>query len=135
VTFWLRTVSQQRPRAVWFAFGTGIICCLAVTIFVLAPVLSLIGTGLAFVPFIQLPVAQIVAATLGGYAFVLGLLALTGLSRNGALSWILTIVATMSCLTVSIYPLFAVAFAAVDNAGDAIPWIVDWITRIRDGIP
>ncbi|MBG6215448.1 MULTISPECIES: hypothetical protein [unclassified Cryobacterium] len=105
------------------------------TILVLVPVLSLIRTGLGFAPFMRLPVAQIDVATVGGYALVLGLLALTGLSRNGAWSWILTIVATISCLTVSIYPLFAVAFAAVDNAGDAIPWIVDWITRIRDGIP
>ncbi|MDJ0337913.1 hypothetical protein [Cryobacterium sp. PH31-O1] len=133
MTYWLRAVSRLRPRVVWFALGTGIFCCIAVTALILAPVLSLIGTGLAFAPFVQVPVTQIIIATIGGYILVLGLLTLTGLSRNGALSWFLASTATLLCLIVSLYPLFAVAFAAVDNAGNAIPWILDWIARIRGG--
>ncbi|WP_165068777.1 hypothetical protein [Marisediminicola senii] len=132
---WLaRDVYRRRNRGVWFALGAGVFGVVGVLVVVLLPVLALVGSSASFAPVIAIPYGRITLVIVGGYALALGLLALAGLSKYGALSWIAAIAAVTSSLIVSVYPLFAVAFTAVDTAGDVIPWILDLINDVRAGI-
>lgn len=134
MTWLVRDIYRQRSRTVWAALGTAIFGVLVIIAVILLPVLALIGSSASFAPIIAIPFTRITLVIIGGYALTAGLLILTGLSKYGVLSWVSAIAAIITSLITSIYPLFAIAFTAVDRAGDAIPWILDLISHMRNTI-
>ena len=123
--------SRPRPRAVWAAAITGVVLVLLIVVGILLPILGLIGAADgATVGALNVPVGSIAVALLIGY--VLSLLLLFGAvrSRNGALSWVLSVAAVISALLVSLWPILAVAIAGVDQASDIVPFIQDLIARV-----
>lgn len=127
-----RSFPRPRPRSTWIALATGIIGCLVVFGGVLLPVLGLIGTGVPFAPFVEVPVIRIGVAVIGGYALAAGLLAVAAISRSGAVSWVSSVAAVIAALVVSLYPLLAVGLAASGEVGDAIPRVLEWIGRVTN---
>ena len=130
-----RTTStgRRRPRAVWVAVATGSALVVVTVAAVLIPILTLIGTADgATVGALDVPVGAIVIALLIGYGLALVLLLIAARVRNGPLAWILAVSAVVSTLVVSVWPLFAVAAAGVDQASDIIPFIQDLIHRVTN---
>lgn len=130
-----RTTStgRRRPRAVWVAVATGSALVVVTVAAVLIPILTLIGTADgATVGALDVPVGAIVIALLIGYGLALVLLLIAARVRNGPLAWILAVSAVVSTLAVSVWPLFAVAAAGVDQASDIIPFIQDLIHRVTN---
>jgi hypothetical protein len=121
---------RPRPTAVWAALITGVVLCVSVVVFVLLPVLGLIGAADgSTVGALNVPVGSIAAALIIGLGLALVLLALIFATRNGAIAWVLSVAAVISTLSVSVWPLVATAFAAVGQAGDVIPFIQGLIER------
>lgn len=115
---------RPRPAAVWAALVTGVVLCVSTVVFVLLPVLGVIGAADgSTVGALDVPVGSIAAALVTGVGLALVLLALIVATRNGAVAWVLAVAAMISTLVVSVWPLVATAFAAVGQAGDVIPFI------------
>jgi len=115
---------RPRPAAVWAALVTGAVLCVSTVVFVLLPVLGLIGAADgSTVGALDVPVGSIAVALVIGLGLALVLLALIVATRNGAVAWVLAVAAVISTLVVSVWPLVATAFAAVGQAGDVIPFI------------
>jgi hypothetical protein len=126
---------RHRPRSVWFALGTGVIVTLVVSTVVLVPVIGLVTSAAAAAPFVHFPVGGMIATVIGGYALAAGFLALILRIRRGALAWICSVAAVIAALIVSIYPLGASAVAAADQAGEAIPTVVEWVGQLQQLLP
>ena len=129
-----RGITFHRTRGVWIAFLSGLLGCVAITLLLLAPLLSLIGTSATVIPVVAIPVARITVALIGGFALSAGLLTLSLVSRSAVLSWILATIAVALVLAVSLYPAVAVALVAVDSVGEVIPFITEWIDRIQNPV-
>ncbi|MGK9148492.1 hypothetical protein KXS11_12770 [Plantibacter flavus] len=122
---------RARPRAVWAAALTGLLFVLLVVMGVLLPILGLIGAADgATVGVLDVPVGSIAGALLIGYVLASLFLFLSFRSRNGAVSWVLSVAAVVSALLVSLWPIVAVAIAGVDQSQDIIPFIQDLIARV-----
>ena len=115
---------EHRPRAVWFALGTGLLVCLTIFGFVLLPLLGLLG-GIAAgtVGVVRIPFGTITVVAFAGFALAAGLLALIIRVRQGWLAWILAVAAAIAALIVSLYPAVASVLAGVTRVENAIPWI------------
>lgn len=121
----------RRPRAVWAALITGVVLCVAIVAGILLPVLGLIGAADATtIGALRVPVGAITASIVISYLIGLGFLALTFVSRIGALAWITAVAAVIATLVGSIWPLVATAFASVGQVQDVIPFIQDLIGQI-----
>lgn len=122
---------RPRPRAVWAAAITGVVLVFLVVVAVLVPILGLIGAADgATAGALDVPVGGIVGALVMGYVLALVLLLGCVRSRNGALSWVLSVAAVISALLVSLWPLLAVAIAGVDQASDIVPFIQGLIAKV-----
>ena len=122
---------RPRPAAVWAALVTGAVLCVSSVVFVLLPVLGLIGAADgSTVGALDVPVGSIAVALVIGLGLALVLLALIAATRNGAVARILAVAAVTSTLVVSLWPLVATAFAAVGQAGDVIPFIQGLIEQV-----
>lgn len=122
---------RPRPAAVWAALVTGAVLCVSTVVFVLLPVLGLIGAADgSTVGALDVPVGSIAVALVIGLGLALVLLALIVATRNGAVAWVLAVGAVISTLVVSLWPLVATAFAAVGQAGDVIPFIQGLIEQV-----
>ena len=122
---------RPRPAAVWAALVTGAVLCVSSVVFVLLPVLGLIGAADgSTVGALDVPVGSIAVALVIGLGLALVLLALIVATRNGAVAWVLAVGAVISTLVVSLWPLVATAFAAVGQAGDVIPFIQGLIEQV-----
>jgi hypothetical protein len=126
---------RHRPRSVWFALGTGVIVTLVVSTVVLVPVIGLVTSAAAAAPFVHFPVGGMIATVVGGYALAAGFRALILRIRRGALAWSCSVAAVIAALIVSIYPLGASAVAAADQAGEAIPTVVEWVGQLQQLLP
>ncbi|KZX20220.1 hypothetical protein [Rathayibacter tanaceti] len=123
--------ARRRPRAAWAALATGVVLCVVVVVAVLLPVLGLIGAADGSTAgALDVPVGAIVFSIVVGYAVGLAFLGLALLSRNAPLAWVFAVAAVVATLVGSVWPLFATAFASVDQARDAIPFIQDLIARV-----
>ena len=122
---------RPRPAAVWAALVTGAVLCVSTVVFVLLPVLGLIGAADGSTAgALDVPVGSIAVALVIGLGLALVLLALIVATRNGAVAWVLAVAAVISTLVVSLWPLVATAFAAVGQAGDVIPFIKGLIEQV-----
>jgi hypothetical protein len=122
---------HPRPAAVWAALVTGAVLCVSSVVFVLLPVLGLIGAADgSTVGALDVPVGSIAVALVTGLGLALVLLALIVATRNGAVAWVLAVAAVISTLVVSLWPLVATAFAAVGQAGDVIPFTQGLIEQV-----
>ena len=122
---------RPRPAAVWAALVTGAVLCVSTVVFVLLPVLGLIGAADgSTVGALDVPVGSIAVTLVIGLGLALVLLALIVATRNGAVAWVLAVAAVISTLVVSLWPLVATAFAAVGQAGDVIPFIQGLIEQV-----
>lgn len=122
---------RPRPAAVWAALVTGAVLCVSTVVFVLLPVLGLIGAADgSTVGALDVPVGSIAAALVIGLGLALVWLALIVATRNGAVAWVLAVGAVISTVVVSLWPLVATAFAAVGQAGDVIPFIQGLIEQV-----
>ena len=122
---------RPRPAAVWAALVTGAVLCVSSVVFVLLPVLGLIGAADgSTVGALDVPVGSIAVALVIGLGLALVLLALIVATRNGAVAWVLAVAAVISTVVVSLWPLVATAFAAVGQAGDVIPFIQGLIEQV-----
>ncbi|SMG19483.1 hypothetical protein [Agreia pratensis] len=126
---------KHRPRSVWFALGAGVIVTVIVATVVLVPVIGLVASAAASAPLVDFPVGAMIVTVVGGYALAAGFLALILRIRRGALAWICSVAAVIAALIVSLYPLAAGAIAAADQAGEAIPTIVEWVGRLQQLLP
>jgi len=126
---------RTRPRSVWFALGTGVVGCCLVAALILFPLLSLIGASAGAAWFVDMPLARIGVVVVAGCLLAAGLLALSAVTRRGATAWILAVAAVVATLVVSLYPAVAVASTAVDQAGDVIPFITEWVEKGAALIP
>ena len=126
---------KRRPRSVWFALGTGVIATVIVATVVLVPVTGLVSSAVASAPFVDFPIGGMIVTVAGGYALAAGFLALILRIRRGALAWICAVAAVVAALIVSIYPLAAGAIAAANQAGEAIPTVVEWVGRLQQLLP
>lgn len=126
---WSWTASRP-ARATWFALGLGVLGLL-VALTLLISSLSVIGSGEGVTAgALQVPVARIVIVVAVGYLVALGLLAATLVARSPVGGWVLALVAVAIAVSVSVYPLFATAATAVDQARDVVPWILDLIRTV-----
>lgn len=118
------------PRNTWVALIVGVIGVLLIAGVVLGPVIGLIAaadgaTGTA----LDVPVGRIVLALLIALVVVIALLVAAARSRRTPVPWIFVALAGLVALGASVYPLIAVAFSAVDQARDVVPFIQDLIAR------
>jgi hypothetical protein len=97
---------------------------------VLGPVLGLVGTATSLGPVLQVLGVAIAVAIVVGFLVAIGCVVLAGIARRAWLSWTLVVAAWVASLVGSIWPLVATAGAAVDRAGEVIPWILDLIQQV-----
>lgn len=96
----------------------------------LVSVLALIGSGDGLTAgALVVPVGRIVVVVGLGYLIALALLVLALRAGSPVQAWLCVAVALVVAYGVSVYPLFATASAAVDQARDIVPWILDLIRR------
>lgn len=124
----------RRPRSVWAALITALVLCALLLLGVLLPVLGLIGTADATVAgALDVPVGGIALTIVIGYGLSLVFLVLTFLSRRGLPAWIFAVLAVLTNLFGSVWPLVVTAMASVDQAQDIGPFIADLIRRATGG--
>ncbi len=70
------------------------------------------------------PLGRIVVVVGLGYLIAVVLLILAVRSPSVARAWVSALAAAVIALGVSVYPLFATAASAVDQAQDIVPWII-----------
>jgi hypothetical protein len=122
---------RRRPRAVWFALGTGLVLSAVVVAGVLLPVLGLIGAvGATTFGTLHIPVGSITAAIVISYLIALLFLVLTCLSKFGPVAWITAVAAVVATLVGSVWPLVATALASVNQVQDVIPFIQELIGKV-----
>lgn len=135
VTFRRRTGRGLRSGRSAGSRGPLIAAAVGAVGFVLAVVLlisviALIGSGDGLTAgTLVVPVGRIVVVVGLGYLIALALLVLALRSRSGVQAGLCVAVALVVAYGVSIYPLFATASAAVDQARDIVPWILDLLRR------
>ena len=135
MTRWTRSRGRARPRGVWIALGAGVLGSLLLVGLVLIPLLGLIGASAGAVWFVPIPVGPISLATIVGFVLALGLLALITRVRSVPLAWTLATAALLCVLLTSLYPAVAVARAGVEQGGQIIPWILDWVDKAAALLP
>ncbi len=135
VTFRRRTGRGSRyggsagSRQGLIAAGVGAIGFLLAVV-LLVTVVGLIGSGDGLTAgTLVVPVGRIVVVVGLCYLVALALLVLALRSGSPVQAWLCVVVSVVIAFTVSVYPLFATASAAVDQARDIIPWIRDLIRR------
>ena len=127
------TGRRRRSRAVWAALITGIVLCVVIVAGVLLPVLGLIGAADATtIGALNVPVGAIVASIVISYLVALGFLALTFVSRIGALAWIASTAAVIATLVGSVWPLVATALSSVNQIENVIPFVQDLIAQVMN---
>ena len=90
-----------------------------------------LGNGLLVLgPVLQIPAGGITIAVIVGFLVAIACVVLAGIARYPWLSWTFVVSAWVASLIASVWPLIATANAAVDRAGDVIPWIVDLIQQV-----
>lgn len=133
----MRTTSGsglRRPRSVWAALITAVVVCGLLLLGVLLPVLGLIGAADATVAgALDVPVGGVALTIVIGYGLSLVFLVLTFLSRRGAPAWVFAILAILTNLFGSVWPLVVTAMASVGQAQDIGPFIADLIRRATGG--
>ncbi|WP_291053189.1 hypothetical protein [Herbiconiux sp.] len=128
-----RSRSRSRSRAVWAALITGVALCIIIVAGVLFPVLGLIGAADATtIGALNVPVGAIAASIAISYLVALGFLALTAVSRIGALAWITATAAVIATLIGSVWPLVATALASVDQVQSIIPFIQQLVAQVMN---
>ncbi|GAA3695264.1 hypothetical protein GCM10022204_08810 [Microlunatus aurantiacus] len=96
----------------------------------LISVAALIGSGDGLTAgTLVVPVGRIVVVVALGYLVALALLVRALRSGSSVQAWLSVGVAVVVAFGVSVYPLVATASAAVDQARDIVPWILDLIRR------
>ncbi|RFA08193.1 hypothetical protein B7R54_02380 [Subtercola boreus] len=127
------TARRRRSRAVWAALITGVVLCILIVAGVLLPVLGLIGAADATtIGALNVPVGAIIASIVISYLVALGFLALTFVSRIGALAWIAATAAVIATLVGSVWPLVATALSSVSQIENVIPFIQQLITQVTN---
>ena len=103
-----------------------------VAVSVLISVLALIGSGdAASAGVLEVPVGRIAVVVVVGYLVALVLLVAALVSRSVPSAWVAAVLSVGVALVVSVYPLFATAGVAVDQAREVLPWILDLIRRVN----
>jgi hypothetical protein len=103
---------------------------LLLAVVTLVSVAALIGSGDGLTAgALVVPMGRIVLVVAVGYLIALALLVLALRSGSPVQAWVCALLAVVIALVVSIYPLVATASAAVDQARDIVPWILDLIRR------
>jgi len=122
--------APRRTRSVWAALSAGVLAVVGSALLVLAPLMTLIAGAAGAAWFVHIPFGRIWFVVGAGYLLAAGLLALILRTRRSAIAWILAVSATVAAMTVSLYPVVAVAIAATNQASEIIPFITD---LIREG--
>ena len=112
------------------AAAVGAVLVIGNGLLVLGPVLGLVGAATSFGPVFQVPVGQIAIAIIVGFLVAIGCVVLAGISRPRWMSWTLAVAAWVASLIGSIWPIVVTANAAVDRAGDIIPFITELIRSV-----
>ncbi|GAA2175592.1 hypothetical protein GCM10009846_26100 [Agrococcus versicolor] len=112
------------------AAAVGAVIVLGNGLLVLGPVLGLVGAAASLGPVLQIPAGGITIAVIVGFLVAIASVVLAGIARHPWLSWTFVVSAWVASLIASVWPLIATANAAVDRAGDVIPWIVDLIQQV-----
>lgn len=124
-----RSGGPAGSRGALIAAGVGAVGFL-LAVGLLITVIGLIGSGDGLTAgTLVVPVGRIVVVVGIGYLIALALLVLALRSGSPVQAWLCVVVALVVAYGVSIYPLFATASAAVDQARDIVPWIMDLIRR------
>jgi len=125
---------RPRPRGVWIALAVGVVLLLVVVGAVTVPVLGLIAAADASTAgVLDVPVGQIVVALLLGTVVTLALLAAVVPTRRTWVAVTLVVLALLVAVVASVWPLFAVALAGVDQAQDVWPFVQGLVTRYWPG--
>lgn len=122
-----RYAGAARTRGAVVAAAVGILGVL-LALALLIGVVTLIGSGDGLTAgTLVVPVGRIVGVVALGYAVALIALVLTVRSGSAVRAWICAVAAVLVAVGVSVYPLVATASAAVDQARDIVPWIIDLV--------
>lgn len=122
---------RRRPRAVWAALITATVLSLLIVAWVLLPVLGLIGAADATtIGALRVPTGAIAASIIISYLIGLAFLALTFVSRVGAIAWITGVAAVIATTVGSVWPLVATAISSVTQAQDILPFIQKILGRV-----
>ena len=125
----VRYGGSARTRGALIAAAVGAVG-VVLAVLTLISVAALIGSGDGLTAgALVVPMGRIVLVVAIGYLIALVLLLLALRSGSPVQAWICALLAVVLAFGVSIYPLFATASAAVDQARDVVPWILDLIRR------
>lgn len=118
-----------RARGAMVADAVGAVG-VVLAVVLLISVAALIGSGDGLTAgTLVVPVGRIVVVVALGYLVALALLVRALRSGSSVQAWLSVGVAVVVAFGVSVYPLVATASAAVDQARDIVPWILDLIRR------
>ena len=112
------------------AAAVGAVLVIGNALLVLGPVLGLVGAAASVGPVLQIPYGLITLSIVVGFLVAILCVVLAGISRRAVPSWVLVVSAWIASLIGSVWPIVVTANAAVDRAGDVVPFIVDLIGRI-----
>jgi hypothetical protein len=125
----VRYGGSTRSRGGLVAVAVGAVGFLLAVV-TLVSVAALIGSGDGLTAgALVVPMGRIVLVVAVGYLIALALLVLAARSGSPVQAWVCALLAVVIAFVVSIYPLVATASAAVDQARDIVPWILDLIRR------
>ena len=124
------TTRRRRIPTRLVAAAIGVVLVLANGLLVLGPVLGLVGAAASVGPVLQMPYGAIVASIAIGFLVAAGCVALAVVARRAWLSWTSVVAAWIASLLGSTWPIVATANAAVDRAGDVIPFIIELIGTV-----
>ena len=124
----------RRPRGVSIATGVGAATTAIIALALYLPLVGFLAATTAstagLVPF---PLASVIGVTLLGLVVAAGALVLGITRRRPWISWTLAIIAVLVALTVTVYPLVAVAVGSADRASDIAPLLTDFWQRVAGG--
>lgn len=121
---------SARPRGALVATAVGALGVVLAAVLLIG-VATLIGSGDGLTAgALVVPVGRIVGVVALGYAVALIGVVLAVRSGSVARSWLSATMAVVVALGVSVYPLVATASAAVDQARDVVPWIIDLLRSV-----
>ncbi|WP_369069417.1 hypothetical protein [Kineococcus terrestris] len=110
--------------------GTAAALVLLNVVAVLLPVLGLVGAAAGAGPLLDVPYLASALAVAAGLLVAVACTAGAYAVRRAAPAWTFVVLAWLTSLAASLWPLVATADAAVDRTRDALPWIAELVRSL-----